>query len=215
MFAKSASRIALAAVAALCCSVVSAAELTTNGGFETGDFTGWSQFPTGPGQQTVTNVNPFSGTFAGEINNSVAASNSLIKQANLGVGLVTPGQTINISFAARGSFTPGGVAFAEFFSEVDPSGVSKAEILGGGPLALNPNSNVWTLFNFVTTAGPNVSGGVTLQLGATNGATASPNAHMWYDQASVSITVVPEPASASLIGLAGLGLVSAMRRRRR
>ena len=215
MFAKSASRIVLAAVAALCCSVVSAAELTTNGGFETGDFTGWSQFPTGAGQQTVTNVNPFSGTFAGEINNSVAASNSLIKQANLGVGLVTPGQTINISFAARGSLTPGGVAFAEFFSEIAGGGVSKSQILGGGPLALNGNPNTWTLFNFVTTAGPNVSGGVTLQLGATNGATASPNAHMWYDQASVSITVVPEPASASLIGLAGLGLVSAMRRRRR
>ncbi|CAN5599848.1 hypothetical protein BH09PLA1_BH09PLA1_31590 [soil metagenome] len=200
-------------VTGLCVAIfaasASALELTTNGGFETGDFTGWSQFPTGAGQQSVTNVNPFAGTFAGEINNSVAASNSLIKQANIGVGIVTPGQTVTISFAARGSFEPGGVAFAEFFSEIAGGGVSSSSILGGGPLAVNSNPNVWTSFNFTATAGSNVSGGVTLQLGATNGANAVNNAHMWYD--NVSVSVVPEPTSAGLIGLAGL----ALKRRRR
>jgi hypothetical protein len=175
------------ALAILVARSAAALELTTNGGFETGDFTGWVQFETGAGQQVVTSVNPASGTFAGEINNSVSTSNSLMKQANLGVGIVTPGQTIMISFQARGSFTPGGVAFAEFFSEIAGGGVSSSRILGGGPLGVNANPDVWTPFTFTAIAGPDVSGGVTLQLGATNGATVNPNAHMWYDNVSVSI----------------------------
>ena len=201
---------ALAAVAALTAGTASAQiELTTNGGFETGDFTGWTQFPTGPGQQTVDNVNPSSGTFSGSINNDVDLSNSLFKQANIGIGQVSPGQEITISFDARGSYAvPGGVAFAEFFSELSGGGTSKNEILGGGPLAINGDPNVWTTFNFTTTAGPDVSGGVTLQLGATNGP-GNPTT-MWYD--NVSVSVVPEPSSLALLGLGGL---AAFRRRRR
>ncbi len=192
---------ALCAALSMMSANAMALELTTNGGFETGDFTGWSQFPSG-GVQTVTNVNPFAGTFAGEINNSVPAQNSLIKQANLGVGLVTSGQTVNISFAARGAFSPGSISFAEFFSEIAGGGVSRSVILGNAPLNMNSNPDVWTTFNFSTVTGPDVSGGVTLQLGATNGANAVNSAHVWYD--NVSVSIVPEPVSAAMIGLAGL-----------
>jgi len=190
---------------------VFAVDLAINGGFETGDFTGWTQFPTGPGQQTVTNVNPSSGTFAGAIANDVDFSNSLIKQANLAAGQLTPGQTVTVSFDARGSYAvPGGVAFAELFSELDGGGTSKAEILGGGPLAINGDPNVWTSFNFVTTLGPDVSGGVTLQLGATNGPGNPTN--MWYDNVSVVVdSVIPEPTTFSLLSCAGLALM--LRRR--
>lgn len=187
MFAKSAWFVSLVAAAALGCPVGSATELTTNGGFETGDFTGWTQFPTGVGQQTITTVNSASGSYAAEINNIAVTSNSLIKQANLGMGVVTPGQSVTISFDARGSLGVGGVAFAEFFSEINGGGVSKAQILGSGPLAVNANPNVWTHFAYTTTAGPDVSGGVTLQLGATTGAVVGSTAHMWYDNALVSV----------------------------
>ena len=37
-------------------------------------------------------------------------------------GVVAPGDTIEISFAAKGSFAVGGVAFAEFFSVRDTTG---------------------------------------------------------------------------------------------
>ena len=59
---------------------------------------------------------------------------------------------------------------AAFFSEVDGGGVSSAVILGGAPLALDPDPTVWTSYSFTTAAGPDVSGGVTLQLAAITGA---------------------------------------------
>ena len=166
---------------------ISALELTSNGGFETGDFADWLQFPTAGGQQTVTDINPSSGTFAGEIFNNVEASNSHIRQANLGIDTVVPDQTVSISFDARGLYGIGGVAIAELFSESAAGGVSKTEILGGGPLGINDDSSVWTTFNFTTTLGPDVSGGVTLLLGATNGAVPNETTTMWYDNVSVSI----------------------------
>ena len=190
-------------------------ELAVNGDFETGDYTGWAQFPTGAGQQTVTNVNPSSGVFAGAINNDVAFSNSLIKQANIGIGQVTPGQMVSISFDARGSYAaPGGVAFAEFFSELDGGGTSSAEILGGAPLAINGDPDVWTSFNFTATTGPDVTGGITLQLGATNGP-GTPT-QMFYDNVSITIesTAIPEPASAAFLCLGGIGMMLRRRRRR-
>ena len=187
-------------------------ELTTNGGFETGDFTGWTQFPTGPGQQAVISSNPSEGSFAGQIINDVTFSNSLFKQANIGVGVVTPGQTVNISFDARGSYaSPGGVAFAEFFSELSGGGTSSAVLLGGAPLAIDPDPNVWTSFNFTVVTGPDVSGGVTLQLGATNGP-GQPTT-MYYDNVSVSIAAVPEPGSLAALALGGIGVVARRRRR--
>jgi hypothetical protein len=191
----------------------SAVELTTNGGFESGTYAGWSQFPTGPNQSiTAINPSPLGGpsVFAAEIFNTVAASNSLIKQANIGIGVVTtPGQLITIDFDARGELGVGAVAFAEFFSELSGGGVSKSEILGGAPLALNADPNVWKHFSFTTTAGPNTSGGVTLQLGATTAAIPGSFAHMWYDNASV--TSVPVPAAAWLFGSA-LGLLGLRRK---
>ncbi|MEM7682157.1 MAG: PEP-CTERM sorting domain-containing protein [Planctomycetota bacterium] len=194
----------------------SAIELAVNGDFETGDFTGWTQFDSngieGPnGEQSVTSVNPSSGTWAGAIDNQNDFSNSLIKQANLAPGLLTAGQTVNIQFDARGSYAvPGGVAFAEFFTELSGGGTSSAEILGGAPLAINADPDVWTTFNFSTVVGPDSSGGITLQLGATTGPGIP--TQMFYDNVSITVdSLIPEPATASLLALGGL--VAARRRR--
>lgn len=138
-----------------------------------------------------------------------------MKQANLAAGALTPGQTVTISFDARGTYGIGGVAFAELFSEVSAGGVSKFELLGGAPLGINGDPDVWTSFNYVTTLGPDVSGGVTLQLGATNGAVANETTTLWYDNVSVSVDslIVPEPTSFALLSLvAGLCLVGRCRK---
>ncbi|MGD9388646.1 MAG: glycoside hydrolase family 16 protein, partial [Gammaproteobacteria bacterium] len=140
--------------------------IAVNGGFETGDFTGWEQFA-GGGVQAVTGVNPSSGSFAANLVIPVIGPggvgiDNLIKNANLQAGNLTPGAPVTVSFDMRGSLSgAGGVVFAELFSELAVEGVSKAEILGGA--SLNP-VDAWTPYSFDTTLGPDVSGGVTLQL---------------------------------------------------
>jgi hypothetical protein len=188
-------------------------EMTTNGGFETGDYTGWTQFPSPLGSQTVTTVNPSSGTYAGEVYNAAGPSTSVIKQANLYAGSLTPGQSVTVSFDARGSLVAGGVAFAELFSELDGGGVSFSEILGGGPLALNADQEVWTSFSFPAFLGPDVSGGVTLQFATVTGGDPSSTARVWYDNVSVMGDVVPEPSSIILLGLGSIVILKLRSRR--
>lgn len=202
----------LAAAAAMmfCAGGAHAANLEVNGSFETGDFTGWQQFPTGPGQQTIGGFDPTDGAFAANILNDVPASGSLIKNANIGIGQVAPGQRIDITFDARGAFGAGGVAFAEFFSEIDGGGTSSAEILGGGPLMLAADPAEWTSFAFTVFAGPDVSGGVTLQFAAVTGADPSSVANLFID--NVTVSTIPVPAAVWLFA-SGLGLLGLRRRR--
>ncbi|MGI9341665.1 MAG: hypothetical protein ACR2QV_02375 [Gammaproteobacteria bacterium] len=192
-----------------------AVNVQVNGSFETGDFTGWTQFPTGAGQQSVNGSTAgdtsSDGSFHAQINNDLPFGNSLIKNANVGVGVVAPNSPYTVTFDARGSYAvPGGVAFAEFFSELSGGGTSKAEILGGTPLAINPNPEVWTSFSFSGTTGADVSGGVTLQLGATTGPAGGTN--MFYDNIVIDVTPIPVPAAVWLFGSA-LGLLGWMRRK--
>ena len=168
-------------------------ELTTNGDFETGDLTGWQLFPSGPGQITIATPG-LNSQFAGCIDNQVLASASLFKQANVGVGVVTPGETVTIEFDARGTTAIGGVVFAELFSELTGGGVSRSEILGGAPLALDPDPNTWKRFSFAAQAGPDVSGGITLQLAAITGGAPGSTSSVCFDDVSVSVS---RPAAGS------------------
>jgi hypothetical protein len=192
-------------------SNASAIELAVNGGFETGDFTGWTQFPSVSGAQTVDNVNPSSGVFSGKIFNDAPPSNSLIKQANLNPGQFTPGQLVSVSFDARGTFGEGGVAFAELFSELSGGGTSSSFL---HVVSVNGDPDVWTPNSFNTTVGPDSSGGITLQLGNVLGAIAGSENTVWYDNVSVSVDslAIPEPTSFALFGLAGLALVGRRRK---
>jgi MYXO-CTERM domain-containing protein len=184
-------------------SVASAAELTTNGGFEAGDTSGWTYFPTAGSTFNVTNDADGS-VFAAELFNPTVASGAVAKQANIGIGQVSPGDLIDITFSAKGSAALGGVAFAEFFSEIDGGGVSSSEILGGGPL---PLTDQYQQFSFQVVAGPDVSGGITLQFGAITGADAGSVSVLFID----NVSVVPTPGAAAILGLGGL---AAVRRRR-
>jgi hypothetical protein len=163
--------------------------IAVNGGFETGTFDGWETFP-GGGIQSIVTDNPSSGTYAANLVVPVRtqgdpAVDNLIKNSNLEAGNLTPGAAVTVSFDMRGTLSgAGGVVFAEFFSELIGGGVSRAEIFSGGPLALTAD---WTKYTFNTTLGPDVSGGVTLQLKASCGPVEGCGVDVFFDNVSIVI----------------------------
>ncbi len=169
----------------------SGGNLATNGDVEAGDLSGWDLFPSTSGVQEASTSNPNNGTYSARIQNTQPGSASIIKQANLGVGTVSAGQTVYITFSARGSLVDGGVAFAEFFCELTGGGTDCAQILGNAPLGLDPNPDVWTDFSFTYDIAPgtDVSGGITLQLTATTGGAGTSLADVYYDDICIATTM--------------------------
>jgi len=197
---------AFIALGMLGASQATAQNLSVNPGFETGDFTGWTEFLSP--DASIVSDDPFEGTYNAKIDNqNDAGVSAIMKNANIGVGQVSPGEEVTVSFWARGSAGAGGVHFAELFSELDGGGTSKTEILGGGPL-FPASATEWEKFEFTTTLGPDVSGGVTVQFNAATGANAGSFSVLEID----NVVVTPEPASLGLLGLGGLGLLTRRRR---
>lgn len=162
-------------------------ELITNGDSETGDTSGWEYFPTGGSTFDVVSTpatDVFAGAFSSKIENLTETSNAFIRQTAIGIGVVEPSADVNISFWAKGSGDLGGVQFAEFFSLGENGGVTSSVILNNStPLFL---TDTYEFYEFTTTAASDVSGGVTLQLGATTAANVGSTATFFFDDVSVT-----------------------------
>ena len=189
-------------------------DIAVNGGFETGDFTGWTQFPGSLGAAGQTIVSPGNGsTFAADLNEPNPAAN-IIKQANLRPGEWTVGQAIDITFDYKGSAGAGGVLFAELFMELSGGGVGP----GPGIIAvIAAPTAAWQTFSGSYVAGPDTSGGVTLQLNATCGADPGCFSNFQIDNVTISAdlpSAVPVPAAVWLFGSGLLGLVGVARRKK-
>jgi hypothetical protein len=96
-----------------------------------------------------------------------------------------------VQFDLNGSLAgAGGVVFAEMFSEISGGGTSKSEIITGAPLfPVGPNDWTagWVSYSFNLTLGPDVSGGVTLQLKADCGANPGCTVDVFFDNVSVTV----------------------------
>lgn len=186
-----------------------------NGGFETSDFTGWTQFPgsLGAGGQTI--ITPGNtGTYAANLNEPAPAAN-IIKQANLRAGAWTPGQTIDISLDYRGSAGAGGVLFIELFNELDGGGADPSS--PGILLAQGAPTGDWQNFSWSGVVGPteaSIAGGITLQINAVCGAGAGCFSSFDIDNVQIfaDLAPIPVPAAAWLFGSA-LGLLGWARRK--
>ena len=99
----------------------------------------------------------------------------------------------------RGSLIgAGGIVFVELFSELSGGGTSKAEIYTNAPLS--PTAD-WQSFSWTTTLGPDVSGGVTLQLKASCGPVEGCGVDVYFD----SVTIVV-PGGGSEPGICDAGI---------
>ena len=157
-------------------------EFTTNGDFESGTNSGYTIFDGNGGAFSVTNEEANGGSFSGKLT-SGEGTEVVVKQANIAIGTVTPNTEVTISFDLKGSLEgAGGVVFVEFFSELGTEGVSKAEILSGGPIT---PTDSWQSYSFTTTTGNDVSGGVTVQLKTACGPVNGCNVVAYFDNVSV------------------------------
>ncbi len=184
-------------------------ELIPGGDFEgglVGDY-----FPSAASTLTLTTGDGVGGSDAALLENTASGAAALLKFANLGVGVVSPGDEVTINFSARGDAAEGGVHFAELFSELSGGGTSKSEILGGGAPLFPPTlASAYQAYSFSAIAGSDVSGGITLQFNTATGANPGSFSSLQLD--NVSVSVVPEPASLALLGASGLALMARRRR---
>ena len=155
-----------------------------NGDFELGNLDCWTTFDNGGTIGVVADNGPSApGSSAGRVNVTVPG-NPTLKLANLGAGTVTPGQQVTVSFDWKGTDANGGVVDVVLFSELSGGGVSKTDqILGAGGFPAN-----WTTVGPLNlTAGPDVSGGVTLQITAICGGVAGCVSEVFIDNVSIVI----------------------------
>lgn len=115
--------------------------------------------------------------------NAVAATgqNPVLKLEFLAEGVVTPGQTVNISFDMRGSAADGGVIFPELISEeaVGASG-QLLETIAAPPAA-------WTNFSYTPQAGADVTRGITFQIAVVCGGAPTCSANVFIDNVSITL----------------------------
>lgn len=141
-----------------CCTSAKAqgVDIVVNGGFESGDFTGWIPAATSPNSATV--VSP--GSSSSLAAQMFVAQPSLVDLSTvpLGTSFVAPGQTATITFDLRGS-VPGNLVIVEFltFAAAGMTG----QVLPCPPL--NPNPGLWSTASSTVTIGPDASGGVALR----------------------------------------------------
>jgi len=167
-------------------------ELTVNGDFETGALNidedpanGWTLAICGLANSCKATMDEANGgVWSGNLVRQGGIGDAVIKNANIGIGTVTPNSPVTVSVDVKGTTADGGVVFIEFFSELSGGGVSKAEFVGGGGLQA---TDTWTKYTLETTTGPDVSGGVTLQLKSTCGAATTCVADVFFDNASVTV----------------------------
>ena len=165
------------------------AEIAVNGGLESG-LTGWEATPNG-GISELSTAQAHTGVNSARLRADVAAnaggaSFPDIKLANVGVGTVTNGQAVTVSFWTLTVEQTGAVPFfAQLFTEQAGGGASKTDFLIQPPTFLTTGGG-WQQHSFNVTLGPDASAGVSLLFKADCGATANCVLEVFIDDVSIT-----------------------------
>jgi hypothetical protein len=110
--------LALTAVATLSIAYPAKANLITNGGFETGDFSGWSVSGPASVEGTVGSIPPHSGNFQAQLDVSASIGQTLA---------TTPGQVYLIDLWAAAPMIQGGSLFV-FWNGIPAAGFAQSSV---------------------------------------------------------------------------------------
>lgn len=159
--------------------------LIPNGNFELGGTNFWT--PGLPPTATFTGtMDANSGSFAANLNNTFEGAAAFAFQERLGEGEIQIGDTLDISFASKANFGPGGVMFVLLFTQDANGAPTSTNFLGGGPLF--PGAT-YEDFNFQFTPTTDVSGGVKIEFQAVTGALSGSTAEIFFDDVRVERNV--------------------------
>lgn len=222
---KTFARIAVAA-AALTASAASAAPLAGNPGFEvagSGPSVSALWVTTGGGPAGTlsqrSSLNPFAGQWSQLItavgSNAAGASAGISQNtiADLGLASLQPGSSLGLSFRGNYDLAPGGVGFY-VLRILNGSGAIVADT---GLQAVTATTSGYQLFSTALLtvpafgAAPNDTYAAFIEINVAAGAFAGSTASAYIDEVNINGTLVPAPASLSLLAA---GLVAAARRRR-
>jgi hypothetical protein len=162
-------------------------EIAVNGGLESG-LTGWEATPNG-GTSELSSAQAHTGTNSARLRADVAANGGGasfpdIKLANAGVGVVTNGQSLTVSFWTKTVEQTGAVPFfAQLFTEQSGGGASKTDFLIQPPTFLTTGD--WQQHSFSVTLGPDASAGVSLLFKADCGASPGCVLDVFIDDVSI------------------------------
>jgi hypothetical protein len=162
-------------------------EIAVNGGLESG-LTGWEATPNG-GTSELSSAEAHTGSNSARVRADVAANGGGasfpdIKLANAGVGVVTNGQALTVSFWTKTVEQTGAVPFfAQLFTEQSGGGASKTDFLIQPPTFLTTGD--WQEHTFNVTLGPDASAGVSLLFKADCGATPGCVLDVFIDDVSI------------------------------
>ncbi|MEM0926061.1 MAG: PEP-CTERM sorting domain-containing protein [Planctomycetota bacterium] len=200
-----------------------AADIVLNGGFENGTGNSaddWANLADPNGSSGRSNADPRSGAFSAFIdfdNTNSAAPGAYFVQQNLGANTINPLLDHELSFWAKVEQTV--FDSHDVFAQIQ--WLDQDNSNGGGfkgqelqsLIALGVNTD-YQRFTLTDLAVPDDADSFLLRFQLSAGAVQSANNFNSLFIDDVTLTAIPEPGFAGLLGLAGLGCFAARRRRR-
>ncbi|HEY4619113.1 MAG TPA: carbohydrate binding domain-containing protein, partial [Flavobacterium sp.] len=153
-----------------------------NGGFETGDFSGWAVYKNGGAIDAIT-TEPSSGTYSAKLFASAATGlNPTLKQERKAAGTLAVGDKVKITFDYKGALTgESGMYSIQSFVEA-AEGVNQVV-----NITVNPTASWQTYTTTYTVAAGDISGGITLEFVAVCGGVPGCSSTLYIDNVSIII----------------------------